>query len=213
MLFDEARWFNDPSATYRAESKPYQLREAYKLGFDVPETLVTNDKAADVPRLLGKKMVIKSVDTVILSEGNSQHFGYTVVADWSDCILTDFRTIPVTCQTLLSPKLDLRVTVIGDRLWCSTVETKEGRIEGDWRLMPKTELIYKEYDLPAEVERRCRTLMRILGLRYGAVDLALSAGRYWFIEINPTGEWGWLDRDGRGISEAIAAELALEVGP
>ncbi|TIN70893.1 MAG: RimK-like protein [Mesorhizobium sp.] len=211
MLFDQARWFNDPAATYRAESKPYQLREAYKLGFDVPETVITNDKTADVPGLVGQKLAIKSVDTVLLSEGSHQHFGYTILIDWSDCIDMDFHTVPVTCQALLSPKLDLRVTLVGERLWCSTVETDEGVIEGDWRLRPKTELVYKGHQLPAEVERRCRALMGVLGLRYGAIDLALSAGRYWFIEINPTGEWGWLDRDGRGISEAIAQELASEV--
>ncbi|CDZ68050.1 RimK domain protein ATP-grasp [Neorhizobium galegae bv. orientalis] len=211
MLFDEPRWFNDPAMTYRAESKPYQLREAYKLGFDVPETLVTNDRLADIPGRLGTKLVIKSVDTVLLSEGSNQHFGYTVITDWSDCADGDFHTIPVTCQALLSPKLDLRVTIVGERLWCSTVETGEGGIEGDWRLRPKVDLVYKEHQLPVEVEQRCRALLGVLGLRYGAIDLALSAEKYWFIEINPTGEWGWLDRDGRGISEAIAVELASEV--
>lgn len=210
MLFDEARWFNDPAATYRAESKLYQLRAAHKLGFDVPETLVTNDNTAPIPDLLGQRLALKSVDTVLLSDGQNQHFGYTIVADWSDCIDGDFHTVPVTCQALVSPKLDLRVTIIGDRLWCTTVQTDKGGIEGDWRLRPKAELVYNDHQLPAEIERLCRSLMNVLGLGYGAIDLALSADRYWFIEINPTGEWAWLDRNGRGISEAIAQELALE---
>lgn len=34
---------NDPSATYLAESKPYQLAVANELGFKVPRTMVTND--------------------------------------------------------------------------------------------------------------------------------------------------------------------------
>lgn len=210
MLFDEARWFNNPAATYRAESKPYQLRAAYKLGFDVPETFMTNDICADVPGLIGQHLAIKSIDTVLLAHGDDQHFGYTIVADWSECANADFHTVPVTCQKLLSQKLDLRVTIVGDRLWCVTIETERGGIEGDWRLTPKTDLIYREHDLPSEVKRQCLALTRNLGLRYGAIDLAFSAGRYWFIEINPTGEWGWLDRDGRAISEAIAMELASE---
>ncbi|ABA06127.1 conserved hypothetical protein [Nitrobacter winogradskyi Nb-255] len=210
MLFSEARWFNNPAATYRAESKPFQLREAYKLGFDVPETLVTNDRFADVPRIVGQKLAVKSIDTVLLADHDNQHFGYTIVTDWSDCADESFHAVPVACQALLSPKLDLRVTIIGEHVWCTTVEVEGGGIEGDWRLTPKTDLIYREHELPIEVQRRCLALIRHLGLGYGAIDLALSAGRYWFIEINPTGEWGWLDRDGRGISEAIAMELASE---
>jgi glutathione synthase/RimK-type ligase-like ATP-grasp enzyme len=210
MLFDSARWFNDPAATYRAESKPYQLRTAYKLGFAVPQTLITNDKSADVPALLGNQFVIKSVDTLLLTDGGSQHFGYTTIVNWSDCISEDFHTIPTLCQELLSPKLDLRVTIIGERVWCSSIADANGGVEGDWRLTPKAELVYEDYALPNEVTRRCLDLLNALGLRYGAIDLALVDGQYWFIEINPTGEWGWLDRDGRGISEAIAQQLAME---
>jgi glutathione synthase/RimK-type ligase-like ATP-grasp enzyme len=46
-----------------------------------------------------------------------------------------------------------------------------------------------------------------LGLTYAAIDLALSNGEYWFIEVNPTGEWGWLDGAERPIAAAIAEEL------
>ena len=210
MLLDQARWFNNPAATYRAESKPNQLREAYKLGFDVPETLMTNDKFADIPNLIGARLAVKSVDTVLLADADNQHFGYTIVADWPDCADEDFHAAPVTCQALLSQKLDLRVTIVGKHLWCTTVETEGGGSEGDWRLTPQKDLVNKEHEPPTTVKDRCLNLVRRLGLSYGAIDLALCAGRYWFIEINPTGEWGWLDRDGRGISEAIARELASE---
>jgi glutathione synthase/RimK-type ligase-like ATP-grasp enzyme len=35
-----------PANTYQAENKLYQLKRAEELGFTVPETLVTNEKAA-----------------------------------------------------------------------------------------------------------------------------------------------------------------------
>lgn len=212
MLFDNVRWYNDPAATYRAESKPYQLRQAKKIGFDVPETILTNDIDADVPKKIGRKFALKSVDTVLLSEGDSQHFGYTNVVDWADCIGKGFQTLPSMCQKLLSPKLDLRVTIIGDRLWCSTVETDHGGIEGDWRLTRKSDLKYNDFALPMEEKNRCFELLDKLGLRYGAIDLAFSDNKYWFIEINPTGEWGWLDSNNREISKTIALELANESG-
>lgn len=210
MLFDGARWYNHPAATYRAEAKPLQLRVAHKLGFAVPRTLITNDRTSPIPDLLGQNFALKGVDTILLTEGDDQYFGYTSVAEWTECTATDFQAIPSTCQQLLAPKLDLRVTLVGGRVWCTSIETREGGIGGDWRLTPKHQLIYKDYQLPAEESKRCSELLNALGLRYGAIDLALSDGKCWFIEINPTGEWGWLDRDGRGLSQSIAYELALE---
>jgi len=208
MLFDHAVWINHPAVTYQAESKPYQLRHAAKLGFDVPSTLVTNDRLADVPGMIGTRIALKSVDTVLLQDEHHQHFGYTNLMDWESCADEHFHLVPATCQSIIAPKLDLRVTVVGNRLWCDTITDEHGGIDGDWRVRPKNELSYQDYDLPADVAERCLSFVRDLGLRYGAIDLALSGDRYWFIEINPTGEWGWLDRDGRGISAAIAEELA-----
>ena len=42
-VFRHAVWMNSPAATYLAESKPYQLSIAANCGFQVPETLATND--------------------------------------------------------------------------------------------------------------------------------------------------------------------------
>ncbi len=208
MLFDDAVWMNHPAATYQAESKPYQLRRAAKLGLNVPPTLVTNDPTADMPSLVGDRIALKSVDTVLLQDEHNQYFGYTSLVDWSSCADEHFHLAPATCQTIIAAKLDLRVTVVGERLWCDAITDRNGGIDGDWRVRPKIELSYTNFDLPTEVADSCRLLIRDLGLRYGAIDLAFSGDRYWFIEINPTGEWGWLDRQGRGISEAIAKELA-----
>ncbi len=208
MLFDHAVWMNHPAVTYQAESKPYQLRRAANIGFDVPSTLVTNDREADVIGMIGHRIALKSVDTVLLQDEHHQHFGYTTLIDWAACADEHFHLAPATCQSIIAPKLDLRVTVVGGRLWCDAITDEQGGIDGDWRVRPKNELIYKDYDLPANVAERCHSLVRDLGLRYGAIDLALSNDRYWFIEINPTGEWGWLDRNGRGLSAAIAEELA-----
>jgi glutathione synthase/RimK-type ligase-like ATP-grasp enzyme len=207
MLFDDAVWINDPAATYRAETKPYQLRRAAKLGFDVPPTLITNDRDADVAEIVGRHIALKSVDTLLLQDGQNNYFGYTKLIDWESCSDEFFHLAPATCQSVIAEKLDLRVTIIGNRLWCDAITHDDAGIDGDWRVHKKVELQFTDYELPADVADRCQALLRDLGLRYGAIDLAYSGGRYWFIEINPTGEWGWLDRNGRGISEAIAEEL------
>ena len=52
-------------------------------------------------------------------------------------------------------------------------------------------------------------LVRRLGLAYGAIDLVLTPdGRYVFLEINPNGQYLWIEQlTGLPISEAIAEWL------
>jgi glutathione synthase/RimK-type ligase-like ATP-grasp enzyme len=55
------------------------------------------------------------------------------------------------------------------------------------------------------VEERCVRLVAQLGLCYGAIDLVLTPdGRYIFLEINPNGQYLWIERmTGLPITEAI----------
>jgi len=34
--------------------------------------------------------------------------------------------------------------------------------------------------------------MQKFELTFGGIDLIESCGKFYFIEVNPTGEWGWL---------------------
>ena len=76
---------------------------------------------------------------------------------------------------------------------------------------------FARFDLPRQTAERCRTLVRSLGLRFGAIDLVLSDGEYYFLEINPTGEWAWLvDAAGlpkdAALAEALSSKAPVDVG-
>jgi len=207
-VFTDARWVNDPTATFRAENKAWQLRVASLVGFDVPATLVSNDPTAPVPATIGDPVALKALDTVLLREGETQTFAFTQIVSWKSCMDEDFQKIPSTLQMALHDKLDLRVTIVGEQLWCVAIRHKERGIEGDWRLHKKSEVSYETFVLPDETANRCFVLMRRMGLTMAGIDLALSDQRYWFIEINPTGEWGWLDSPERPIANAIVSTLS-----
>jgi len=59
-----------------------------------------------------------------------------------------------------------------------------------------------------------RALMRRLGLVYGAIDLRLTPdGRYVFLEINPAGQFLYVEQQtGQPIAAALAALLAAGRG-
>lgn len=210
ILFHEAHWINDPVATYRAELKAFQLSVAAQLGFPVPETRVTNAPHPTVLRDGSSIVAMKGLDTVLLRAGDQELFGFTTFSSAASLDPTAWRSAPGTIQTALTHKLDIRVTVVEDRVFAASI-TENGRpIVGDWRAA-KAESHFAEYYLPVEVAGRCRRLVELLGLCFGAIDLALHKGDYYFLEVNPTGEWSWLvDRAGLPIDAALADALIRE---
>ena len=68
--------------------------------------------------------------------------------------------------------------------------------------------------LPIEVASGLHVLMSELGLVFGAVDLICTpSGEYVFLELNPCGEFFWLEHaPGLPISDAIA-DLLLGHAP
>jgi glutathione synthase/RimK-type ligase-like ATP-grasp enzyme len=64
-------------------------------------------------------------------------------------------------------------------------------------------------DLPEQVRRSLSTLLESAGLRYGAVDMRRTPdGRHVFLEVNPAGQWRFVeDVTGAPITAAVAGLL------
>jgi glutathione synthase/RimK-type ligase-like ATP-grasp enzyme len=208
MVFDEARWMNHPAATYKAETKPYQLLIASRCGFIVPETVVGNDVNVTQNRF-STKSAIKSIDTVYLRENDDALFAYTSIVDTEDLSDDSFHQVPSITQEFLSPKTDLRVTVVGSKVFAYKILVNGEAALGDWRLHLREELTYVPYLLPFDTASRCVDLCCRLNLPFGAIDLVDSNGKMVFIEVNPTGEWAWLPDATNTAGSAIADWLAV----
>jgi len=206
MVFQDAYWMNWPQATYTAESKPYQLMSAKKIGFSVPQTIVSNSLGFE--KLSSKKFIIKSMDTVLLKENDDCYFTYTSKANPDDFSLERTRQAPITFQEYIEDKLDIRVTVIDNKVYAVAIKANGCAIADDWRMQGKDALEYIDIELPDNVNKLCIDYVKMLGLKYGAIDLIKTKDQYVFIEINPTGEWGWLSNYERAIDYEIARVLS-----
>lgn len=200
--FKSAMWVNAPQATYLAESKPYQLHVATEIGFTVPRTIITNC-AEEIRSRFPSQVVIKSVDSVLLRDGDHSLFAYTTVLSSNDIVDKSLRAAPVIAQEVLEPKIDLRVTVVGNSVFAVQILKDGHGISGDWRLTDKAHLEYVDWELSPALAEQCRSLVARLGLVFGAIDLAVTPNAIYFIEINPTGEWGWISSPQRPICAAI----------
>ena len=134
MVFDSCLWINHPVATYKAEHKAVQLATARTVGFEVPRTVITNHAFGirSVARQ-DKKVAIKGIDTVLARKDNIEMFGYTSLLETEFAKRAHLSTVPLVAQQALINKLDLRVTVVGDKVFCNSVQQDGNPIDGDWR--------------------------------------------------------------------------------
>ncbi len=190
VIFDEARWINRPEATYLAETKAYQLVAANDIGFRIPKTLIGNN--ASRFQDFENKIIIKSLDTILLREADDCLFTYSTIKNSNELNDENVSAAPLTVQDYVSSKIDIRVTVIGSKLVAVKITSGGKGIEEDWRITDRSKIEYTEIQLPTDIIKKCLELIGRLNLNFGAIDLLLSNDEYTFIEVNPTGEWGWL---------------------
>jgi glutathione synthase/RimK-type ligase-like ATP-grasp enzyme len=210
------------STVRTAEHKPRQLRLAAALGLDVPRTLTTNDPEAVRAfwTACGGRVVAKALSSfAIYDEDGREQVVFTSQLIAGDLEHLDQLALsPMTFQEHLDKSIELRVTLVGEHLFAAAVDSQSlERSRVDWRKEGNRLLrAWKPYVLPADVAERLRTLAARLGLTYGAADIVVTPdGRHVFLEINPGGEWFWLDDvpGPRAISTAIAETLLVGTEP
>lgn len=190
IVFDKARWVNYPPAVYQAENKLYQLKIAKECGMVVPKTYVGNALPNNIN--VQKIYIVKSLDTALFYDNGKEMFTYSTMISGEELLKSEIKLAPIILQEYLENKIDLRVTFIGGQIFPIKI-TKHGKaITGDWRKSNKDDLEYTKIELPKTEISQIVKLMKKLNLNFGGIDLALVDDTYYFIEVNPTGEWGWL---------------------
>ena len=211
IIFKNANWINNPVSTYCAENKLFQLCIAEECGLLVPDTFVSN--CTDFNLDSNKKYIVKSLDTALFYDvkNKKEMFTYSNVVTGAELQEYDLTSAPIFIQEFLNPKVDCRVTYVAGTIFPVKILQNGKGMYGDWRVR-KEELEYIPFQLPADVEAAIYKLMKKLDLNFGGIDLAIVNEKYYFIEVNPTGEWGWLEvKTGMNISETIKKALGEEI--
>jgi MvdC family ATP-grasp ribosomal peptide maturase len=208
-----ARWINELQREKEAENKLLQLRLAHEAGLRIPRTLLTND-AREARKFFqdnGGALVAKLLTPLTVSMGAASAFVYTNEVKEADLEeASGLRHSPMVFQERISKSLELRIAYIAGKFFVGALDASRsagGQI--DWRRATPEECRWQRASIPPELEAQITTLMRKLQLIYGAIDIIRTpAGEHVFLEVNPGGEWGMLERDlGLPISEAIAEAL------
>ncbi|MBA3450536.1 MAG: hypothetical protein H0T18_04920 [Chloroflexia bacterium] len=193
-----ALWVSAPEAIRRASLKVTQLRVAIDIGFRVPRFIVTNDvdDAREFLRSCQSGVVVKALALpAILAEDRAAAIFTHLVTENDLTNIDSVRFGPTLLQEFVEKRMDVRVTVIGDELFAVGIEPthrEEARV--DFRRVDAFALPHTVLTLPASIHTLCLDLVRRFDLMFGAIDLLLTPdGEYVFLEINPNGQWLWLE--------------------
>ena len=209
----EALWVDDLQRISEAENKQRQLKIARKVGLQIPRTLVTNhpeEARAFFPEV-GGKMVAKLLTPLSYSMEGSSFFLYTSTVREQDLAEAEsLRYSPMVFQEQIPKRRELRVIFVAGNLFVGALDaSRYSATATDWRRAKAEECVWEQAELPSQVAGCLNAFMAEFGLHFGAFDfIETPDSEYVFLEINPTGEWGMIERDlGYPISDAIAGAL------
>ncbi|GAB3039916.1 hypothetical protein GCM10027285_25650 [Oleiagrimonas citrea] len=193
--YGDALWINRLSAAQRAECKLVQLACCRDIGLPFPETMVTTDAAeVDALRRRWGRVIFKSFSThqwEDASSGEQHAVGVSLIDADTDLPADALAVCPGIYQRYIEKSCDIRVTVVGDRLFAIRLGRSRDRGYVDWRSHSNDpELFVEAITLPSDIEAKLRTLMRWLNLVFGCIDLAVDReGGYHFLEVNQAGQF------------------------
>lgn len=212
----DCRWVNRIEADTRCMQKIQQLRVAQRLGLQVPKTIITNDKSYVLQfyeELKGKviyKLLSETSQRFIPSFETPPGIA-TMPLRASDIeFLDQVKLAPHLFQEHIEKKFDVRVTVIGKKVFATLIHSQSGAGSVDWRNDYSVEM--EAFELPAEIEQKCQAVVREYGLNYGAIDLCITnKGEFVFFEVNCAGQYLWAEeRTKQPMSLELAKLLAHE---
>jgi glutathione synthase/RimK-type ligase-like ATP-grasp enzyme len=192
-------WVNRPERNLLASLKPEQLKRAERFGLTVPATLVTNDIESASSFLDAQPAVICKPlysGRVPDNDETSRLFFTSLLDDEARRAIAELGPEPYLFQEHVEKRYDVRVTVIGEEVFAVRIasqETEDGRV--DWRKAATATLDHSVETLPDAVATQLLALVADYGLSFAAIDLALRPdGTYVFFEVNPNGQWAWVEQ-------------------
>lgn len=198
-----------PPVLLRAQFKMSQLRVASELKFELPPTLVTNcpDEFLEFYQEHDGRIISKLVGSSFQRAAGNDFVRYTeFVSHRHVGYASAVQHCPVILQAYVPKKLELRITVVGERVFAAEIHSQHTHhTRHDWRRYDYDQTPHFEHQLPTAIATQCVQLTQQLNLQYGAIDMILTPdGRYVFVEINPNGQYLWIEqKTGLAISDAI----------
>lgn len=196
-IVNDAFWLNPIYAIREAENKIYQLELAKSIGFTIPDSIVTNifSEALKFYDNVDGNCVIKPIKSGLIGNDANAKIIFTSKLTSRPSSKGKIESSPNFLQKEIKKEYDVRVIVVGNKVFTTLIHSQEKEeTQIDWR-RGENFLKHTPTILPPNINRKCIELLHRLSLRFGAIDFVLDiTGNYIFLEINPNGQWAWIEQ-------------------
>jgi hypothetical protein len=188
-------WVSHPLALRRAEVKALQLVQASKAGLKIPHTLISNDPDRATTFVAGMGDADCAVKPLLAVGVTDEQGGFrmplTAMLPRGHS-LASVALAPTILQPYVEKAFELRCVVIGGRIFAAKMDTQaDERSRIDSR---GGEPDHEIFQLPEDVEASLHRVMDSFGLNFASLDMIVTPeGEFVFLELNPNGQWLWLE--------------------
>ena len=206
-FLEDKFWINPRSVDTKIRNKPYQLSIASSSELKIPKGIITNN-FAHVMDLNSQHnpLIYKPLSYLIIPSDRLILYANLLSNEELVAASQNISRAPSIYQEYIEKDYELRITVIGEDIYPVKIysQTNENTII-DWR-KDQLNLEYELVSLDPEFEESLRNLHNNFNLIYGAYDFIVTPeGEHVFLEVNPVGQWLWLEEElGLDISQSIA---------
>lgn len=212
-VLEDLPWINPYENEKKVDgNKMFQLKIAQKNNLTVPKTIFSNDEkkiTAFFHQYCQGKAIAKLHGTVAKTMTGENLISTTVIDEDSLEHLSDIAYCPMIFQPYIDKEYELRIVYVDGDFFVGKINNSENP---DWRVAHAGHF-WSAYELPENIKENLTAMMKDMGLYIGAIDMIKGKdGDYHFLEVNPQGEWGMLQKElGFPIAEKIADNLIKRI--
>lgn len=185
-----------PYLLRQAENKIFQLIYAKSHSILMPKSFIGNN---DHWKCINDQRIIKPISVGKIETSSGIAIIQTNLMHENDSYDSPELT-PVYIQEYIKKSFEVRIIVVDDDFFAVKI-VSDNMI--DWRAGNNNQ--YEIIDIPIEIKKCIKMMMKDFQLRFGAIDYIVDVdGKWYFLEINPNGQWQWLECIlGLSISDSI----------
>ncbi|WP_312762808.1 hypothetical protein [Epilithonimonas sp.] len=186
---NNVKWLTNPF--FANENKLLQMKAAQRNGLNIPETYILTSKKEIINLLKNKQEYItKPFENCmhLMFRGKSIGMKTTVINSYIKDIPNEFP--PSLIQKRIDKKYELRIFFLMGKFFTAKI-CDEDLSEVDHRInMIYLKGRFENFNLPTEIEYKLCKVLQEIGLNCASIDMIIDSNdEYFFLEINPTGQF------------------------
>lgn len=150
------------------------------------------------------RWVVKSVSSAMIGEGKA------FFVKEADPGLLDLY-YPWFMQERIDGEEEVTVVYVDGKMYAASAPRDSFGSEDSRKSLMEHPVAWPRCELNKKDQSAIRAFMEETGYRFGRFDFIRKDGELWFLELNPNGQWAWLDEDNEnGLITMVADAIKKE---